>query len=288
MWEIIKESAIDSIKMLPFLMGAYILIEYLERGAGRKMKDFLSRLRLFGPVGGALLGLIPQCGFSVAAANFYSKKLITTGTLMSVFIATSDEAIPVLIANPGNGALILRLLGVKLIMAVFFGTLIDLILSRTNLERKGAKLAIEEEEAGRHDCSCCGKQERGILFTAFMHSMKILVLVFFISIVLNYGLHFLGEEPLSVLLMENSVFQPFLAGLLGLIPSCASSVILAELYLKGGLSFGSVVAGLSTGAGMGLIVLFKENRSRRENLLIIVSLYAIGVVAGLAAAQVIG
>ncbi len=281
MWEIIKESFIDSIKMLPFLMGAYILIEYLEQGAGLKMRTFLRRLKIFGPVGGAFLGLIPQCGFSVAAANFYSKKLITTGTLMSVFLATSDEAIPVLIANPGNGALIIRLMGIKLIVAVFFGILIDLILSRMNPEQKYAKDMAEGEESGHPDCSCCNKQERGIMATAFIHSMKIFALVFVVSVALNSGLHLLGEEALSVLLMENSVFQPLLAGLLGLIPSCASSVILAELYLKGGLSFASVVAGLSTGAGMGLIVLFKENRNKKENILILVGLYIIGVFSGL-------
>ncbi len=283
MWEIIKESIVDSIKMLPFLMGAYVLIEYLQQGAGQKMRAFLGNLKTLGPVGGALLGLIPQCGFSVASANFYGKNLITPGTLIAVFIATSDEAIPVFLANPGNGGLIVKLLGIKLIVAICAGIIIDLALRYLKLEIEKADLSMEEVGAEVPECGCGSRHGHSIIAAALQHSIKVFALVLAVSFIMNCGLYFLGEEHLSEILMQNSIFQPFLAGLFGLIPSCASSVILAELYLKGGLSFGSVMAGLFTGTGMGLIILFKENSSKRESLYILMTLFIIGVLSGLAA-----
>jgi len=286
MWEIIKESIIDSIKMLPFLMGAYVLIEYLQHGAGQQLRVLLGGLKTLGPMGGALLGLIPQCGFSVAAANFFGKKLISPGALIAVFLATSDEAIPVFFANPGNGGLILRLLGLKLIVAVFAGIMIDIVLRYLKIEREKADMLLEESRTKAPACACGCRHGGNIIVEALRHSMKVFALVLAVAFMMNCGLYFLGEEHLSEILMQNSIFQPFFAGLFGLIPSCASSVILAELYLKGGLSFGSVMAGLFTGAGMGLIVLFKENRSKRENLLILATLYIIGVSSGIAAAWI--
>lgn len=286
MWEIIEESFIDSIKMLPFLIGAYVLIEYLDRGAGKKMRGLLGNFKTLGPVGGALLGIIPQCGFSVAAANLFGKRLITAGTLIAVFLATSDEAIPVFLANPGNGGLIIRLLVIKLILAICAGIFIDATARYVKLDSQSRTLSVDEVETNSNECDCNCKHGQSLIRAVLGHSMKIFALVLAVSFIMNCGLHFLGEENLSKVLMENSIFQPFLAGLFGLIPSCASSVILAELYVKGSLSFGSVLAGLSTGAGMGIIVLFKENRSKRENILIIGALYGIGVLSGLVATQI--
>lgn len=286
MWEIIKESIIDSIKMLPFLMGAYVLIEYLQHGAGQNLRVLLGNLKTLGPVGGALLGLIPQCGFSVAAANFFGRKLISPGTLIAVFLATSDEAIPVFFANPGNGGLIVRLLGIKLIAAICAGIMIDIVLRYLKIEREKADMPLEEVGTKTPVCDCGCRQGENIPVAALRHSMKVFALVLVVAFMMNCGLYFLGEENLSEILMQNSIFQPFFAGLFGFIPSCASSVIIAELYLKGGLSFGSVMAGLSTGAGMGLIVLFKENRSKRENIYILITLYTIGVSSGIAAAWI--
>lgn len=226
----------------------------------------------WGPLGGAVLGCIPQCGISVAAANFYSGRLISVGTLMAVFFATSDEALPILLSNPEAYPDILKLLAVKLISAVVLGFLVDIILK--------CFLKPAETEPFHELCEDCDCEHEGILRSALRHTVKIAVFLLVVNIILEAAIHLIGEESISKVLLSGSAFQPLLTALIGFIPNCAASVILTELYLAGSLSFGSAVAGLCTGAGMGIAVLFKTNKHPRENFTIVGVLYVAAVLTG--------
>ncbi len=274
MQEIILDALLDTLKALPFLFGAYLLIEFLEHRAGGKLTETLRKLGVFGPIGGAVLGCVPQCGFSVSAANFYAGRLISPGTLIAVFLSTSDEAIPILLSRPEAGKAILPLLGVKLVSAAVFGTLTDLVCRRW--------LKPSPEEPFQSLCRDCGcHHHEGILRPALHHTGKVTAFLLAVNLILGAAMELIGEEAISRLLLSGSVFQPLLAALIGFIPNCAASVLLTELYLSGSLSFGAAVAGLCTGAGLGLLVLFRTNHRGKENLAISGALYAAAVLTGL-------
>ena len=272
--DVFLDALIDTAKMLPFLFGAYLLIEFLEHKASDKLANSLRKMGPFGPIGGAIIGCIPQCGFSVAVTNLFSGRLVSLGTLMAVYIATSDEAIPILLSG-GNAADVGKLILAKLIIAILAGLLIDTILRF--FHRKGN----EEEEPFSDLCEGCGCEEHGVVYSALKHTIQIFIFLFITSLVLGFAMELLGEDRLGSILMTDSIFQPFLAALIGLIPNCAASVLLTDLYAAGSLSFGSVVAGLSTGAGLGIVVLFKTNKRLKENIAILLLLYLIGSLSGL-------
>ncbi len=272
MLDILIDAVIDSLKTLPFLFGAYLLIEFLEHRAGDGMARLLARLGPLGPLGGAALGCVPQCGFSVAAANFYAGRLITPGTLIAVFLATSDEALPLLLSRPGAAGSLWPLLGVKLCAGAAAGIAVDLVYSRF--------LKQKLREPFQELCEDCGCEEKGVFRSALEHTLKIFLFLLAVNVALGCALELVGEENISRLLLSGSVLQPLLSGLLGFIPNCAASVILTELYLGGSLSFGAAVAGLCTGAGLGLLVLFRVNKNWRENLCIVGVLYVSAVVTG--------
>lgn len=280
MKEVLLDALLDSLKSLPFLFGAYLLIEFLEHRASQSLTNALSKLGPLGPVGGALLGCVPQCGFSVAAANFYAGRLITPGTLLAVFLATSDEAVPILLSSPGALPDLGRLLAVKLLAAGLFGILADFVV---------VKILKPSLAQPFHDlCEDCGCEEKGVFRSALSHTVQIFVFLLLINLVLGSAIFWVGEENISRLLLSGSVFQPLLAALLGFIPNCAASVILTELYLSGSLSFGSAVAGLCTGAGLGLAVLFRVNKNWKENLWLVLALYVAAVAAGTVCQLIIG
>lgn len=272
MQELIMDAVLDALKALPFLFGAYLLIEFLEHRASGKLTGALQRLGPFGPLGGAVLGCVPQCGFSVAAANFYAGRLITPGTLLAVFLATSDEAVPILLSRPGSGKSLLLLLGVKVVSAALFGLLADLICRRA--------LKLPEEKPFCSLCRDCDCEHEGIVRSALRHTGKVFFFLLLVNLALGFVMAAVGEEALSRLLLSGSALQPLLAGLIGFIPNCAASVLLTELYLSGSLSFGAAVAGLCTGAGMGLLVLFRTNRNWKENLALSGALYVAAVLTG--------
>lgn len=276
MLEIILDAVLDALKTLPFLFGAYLLMELLEhRRSGRQP----AMLRKLGPAGGAVLGCVPQCGFSVAAANLYAARFITPGTLLAVFLATSDEAVLILLSRPHALPEVARLLGVKLVAAMAFGFLVDLFLHRF-FPTTGPDAHQLCEEA---HCGCDG---HGIVKPALKHTVRIFLFLLAINLLLGLTLSAIGEEALSRLLLSGSALQPLLTALLGFIPNCAASVLLTELYLSGALSFGSAVAGLCTGAGLGLAVLFRVNRPLRENFSLAGLLYAGAVITGILCNQV--
>lgn len=274
-WGIILDTLLDSVKMLPFLFGAYLLIEFLEHKASDKLQNALSKSGNHGIVVGAILGTVPQCGFSVAAANLYSGKVITLGTLIAVFISTSDEAIPVLLSSPGNAGVLLKLIIAKIVIALIAGFLVDFVLKARHIQENEPEL--QDHNVLCHHCGC----EHGIIRSAIKHTVSIFLFILLVSFVLNGLITWIGQDTISKVLLTDSVFQPFIAALIGLIPNCAASVMLVQLFLAGSLSFGSVVAGLCTGAGIGLAVLFRANRNWKKNLLILLLLYGIGSISGL-------
>ena len=273
MLEIILDALLDAVKVLPFLFCAYLLIEYLEHKAGDRLTEKIRRVGAAGPFLGALLGVVPQCGFSVTAANFYAGRMISAGTLLAVFLSTSDEALLILMAQPDAWANVGKLLGAKLLIAFLVGFGVDLFWKGFGGRQK--------EEAFEGMCRHCHCEKGNIWLSALNHTVKIFVFLFLINVVLGLGFHYIGEEAIRRLFLTHSVFQPFLTALIGFIPNCAASVLITELFLSGALSFGSAVAGLCTGAGLGLAVLLRVNRRPKENIRILLVLYGAAVVSGL-------
>lgn len=275
MAEILHHAFFDSVNMVPFLFVAYLIIEYIEQRSSEKMQHLISGFGKFGPLGGAALGCIPQCGFSASAANLYANRVITLGTLIAVFLSTSDEAIPMLLSHPEHSGVIVKLLGVKIIIAAVAGFAVDVIF-------KSSPDITKSEIHNKHE-HCCNESRGfvGMLDAAVKHTVVTYLFILIISIAMEAAIHGFGEEKIAALFMADTVFQPFIAALVGFIPNCASSVLLTQLYIEGTLSFGSVIAGLCTGAGVGLAVLFKENRPVKDNFRIMGITYIVAVIAGL-------
>lgn len=271
MFDVLLDAILDSMKTLPFLFCAFLLMEAAEKHYGKHMDAILKKSKWGGPLAGSLLGCIPQCGFSVIASNLYAGGLITLGTLLAVYLSTSDEAIILLLADSSRGSDILKLMLTKVIIGILAGYVTDLIFFK---QRQGRNM-----EQICSDCHC--EEENGILKPALHHTIHLFSWLLVLTLILNVVMELTGAEQLSAWLLGNTVFQPVLAALIGLIPNCAASVILTQLYLSGAISFASVVAGLCTGAGAGLLVLFKMNKDKRENLKILSLLYVIGVLAGM-------
>lgn len=271
--EIVIETCLDSIKMLPFLFFAFLLIEFLEYYSGEMSGKLLKKVGKAGPVVGAVLGCVPQCGFSVLAANLYAGGVLSAGTLIAVFTATSDEAVLILMANPGRAGEIIWLLAVKVVIAVAAGYFVDGVMQKY-IVRTEKNVHIKTRETVRPS-----KME--VVREAIGHTFRIFAYLFVFNLILNFAIELLGIQKLSEILLGNTVFQPIIAAIIGLIPNCAASVILTQLYLSGAISFASVVSGLCTGAGVGLIVLFKMNSDKKENFRILLTLVAIASVTGM-------
>lgn len=267
--EVIADSCADSIRLLPFLFFTYLMMEYLEHRAGERMQDVIRKSGKAGPAIGGLLGVFPQCGFS-AASNLYAGRIISLGTLMAVFLSTSDEMLPIMISENVGLPIMGKILAVKVFFAVFAGFGIDLV-----YRRKDKDMQIEHL-CERHHCHC----ERGIWKSALHHTLEVFIYILLISFVLNLVIALIGEETLGALILHQPVAGVLIAALVGMIPNCAASVIVTKLYLGGVLGAGALIAGLLSGTGVGYLVLLKVNDDRRENLRILFLLYGIGVMAG--------
>ena len=248
-FDIILDAAKDSIRLLPFLFLAFLILELLECYSDRLNQKMLIRFRKAGPFLGALLGCIPECGIPVLGANLFAASLISPGTLLSVFLSTSDEAILVLLGTTNGSSIIPKLLFVKFIIAVIVGYSIDLFFAKYF---ETPKKAMTES----HTCSCCGHSSH--IFThALQHTLSLFLYIFLFTLALNFLLEIIGFSKLASLLLKDSLFQPILTAVIGLIPSCASSILLTKLYAQGILSFASFISGLCASTGVGLIVLLK-------------------------------
>lgn len=274
MFDVILDSCMDTLKAFPILLAAYIIIEFLERRLHDSPKALQSAERL-GPFFGAILGCVPQCGFSAASSVLYTKGFLASGTLIAVFLSTSDEAIPLMLSGTGGMGNVLLLIICKLIIAVFFGYLYQWTIFRN--ERIKVSHHAPDTCTHTHDCSCGSTSFLGsVLMKTIKISLFLLVSILFI----NLSIFFIGEDRLSTLLLSGSIFQPALCALIGIIPGCAISVFLTELFLRGSISFGAAIAGLCTGAGFGYILLFQGTKNRRKAVIIVALTYLAAVISG--------
>lgn len=275
MLHVLEHTLIDTIKLLPFLFIAYLVIELIEQKAGEKTTKLIQKSGKFGPVLGSLLGVVPQCGFSAAASNLYAGRIITMGTLISIFLSTSDEMLPILISEAVPVKTIVMILAIKVGIAIVVGMIVDLIFRKKveeNSKEEIHKLCDEEH------CHC---EEQGIIKSSIKHTLQIFVYILIISIILNLIIHFVGEDNIAKLVLNVPVLGPIISCLIGLIPNCASSVILTQVYLENIISMGSMISGLLVNSGIGILVLFRVNKSKKENFTILGILYLVGVISGI-------
>lgn len=277
MLEIIKDTLIDAIKLLPFLFITYLIMEYIEHRMGEKSKNIIKKSGRLGPIFGSILGIFPQCGFSVSATNLYAARVISLGTLISVYLSTSDEMLPIFISEAVSPIIILKILGIKLVIGLIAGILIDLLMSLFIKSKK------EENNKIGHICEedHCHCDEKGILKSSIHHTLNIFLFILIVTFILNILVHLIGEERIANLILNKPVLGPIISSFIGLIPNCAASVIITNLYLENVISLGSMISGLLTGAGVGLAVLFRTNNKVKENINIVLLLYIFGVISGI-------
>ena len=299
---VLEHSIEDTLYLIPFLFVTYLAMEWLEHKAGGKAEDAVRRAGAAGPVVGALVGIVPQCGFSAAAATLWAGRVITLGTLFAVFLSTSDEMLPIFLAEQVAPATILKIMGVKLMIGMVMGFVVDAVIRLARRDRE--KLRIHElcERDRCHcngDCETCEQQPElaydfehdeehehhheggSILRSALKHTLQVTVFIFIITLVLDGALELVGEDALAAFLGSNPVLSVLGSALVGLIPNCAASVVIAQLYVEGALGAGAMMAGLLVSAGVGLLVLFRTNRGLRQNLIVLAGLWATGVFWGL-------
>ena len=299
---VLEHSVEDTLYLIPFLFVTYLAMEWLEHKAGDKAEEAVRRAGAAGPVVGALVGIVPQSGFSAAAATLWAGRVITLGTLFAVFLSTSDEMLPIFLAEQVAPMTILKIMGVKLMIGMVMGFVVDAAIRLARRDRE--KLRIHElcERDRCHcngDCETCEQQPElaydfehdeehehhheggSILRSALKHTLQVTVFIFIITLVLDGALELVGEDALAAFLGSNPVLSVLGSALVGLIPNCAASVVIAQLYVEGALGAGAMMAGLLVSAGVGLLVLFRTNRGLRQNLIVLAGLWATGVFWGL-------
>ena len=297
LFDIFLEALIDSAKMIPLLLISYVGIELVEYKYANKIREAVQKAGVFGPAVGAVTGSFPQCGISVVASALYTQRLTTVGTLLAVYLSTSDEAIPVILSQPDKAEIIVPLVITKIIIAIIGGYAVDFAFRKSNKETlahikayaEGSDNKQHNHEVILEEKACCGHSAspssvefnpKEIILHPIIHTAKVFVFILSVSFAINFAIAQMGEEAFENLFLGSSVFQPFLVALFGLIPNCAASVAITMLYLKGAITYGSVIAGLCASGGLGLLVLFKEEKDKKDVLSILLLLFGISVSAG--------
>ena len=277
MLDVILDTLVDGVKLLPFLFLTYLAMEYIEHKTTAKTKNTIKKSGKLGPLVGGILGAFPQCGFSTAGSNLYAGRVITLGTLISIYLSTSDEMLPVFLSEKVPMSTILSMIAVKAVIGMVAGFIIDFVIRI----RKSSQEQDFTSKIGHmcdHDhCHC----DKSIVKSALNHTLTIFAFILVISFLLNTAVFFVGEDAIAGIILDRPVLGSILSGIVGLIPNCAASVVITQLYVEGVISIGATMSGLLVGAGAGLIVLFKENRDIKENVKIVALLYAIGVACGI-------
>lgn len=268
----------DTLKLLPFLFLTYLLMEFLEHKAGGATERWLRRSGKVGPLLGGFLGMLPQCGFSAAASGFYTGRVITTGTLIAVYLSTSDEMLPILISTGAEWTLIVKLLAAKVVIGVIAGFCVDGISNLIRHKRHAAMQRPQIEDLCEREHCSCGDH---FALSALKHTLHIAVFLLLFTLIMNFGIEWIGEDTIQQMVEDHAVLGSLLAALVGMIPNCASSVVLTKLYVEGVLSSGAVLSGLLVNAGVGLAVLFRNNRPVRDSFRILLILFGIAVVSGI-------
>ncbi len=298
MIEILIDSFIDTSKMIPLLLFVYIGIELVEYKWGSKIRLSMEKAGKVGPLVGSVSGIFPQCGFSVITTALYTQRLVTIGTLIAVYLSTSDEAIPIILSDPEKAYLVVPLVITKLFIAVIFGYIIDFIFRKNNkeiLEHIKAFSSGNDDSEHHHEKlsdehACCGHNLsneskdfsfREVFIHPVFHTMKIFVFIFITSLFIGFLISKVGNESLEIFFTKYKILQPFIAAFIGLIPNCVSSVALTELYMSGIITYGAVISGLSSAGGLGILVLFREEKNKKEVFKIIGLLLSISILVGL-------
>lgn len=265
MTEILLDATLDMLRLIPFLFLSFIIMELIEHKLNNKLQ--LSKINKYGPLAGATLGIIPQCGFSAVASNLYAARVITLGTIISIYLSTSDEMIPIMLSRQVDIYIILKILLIKFLLGLFFGFLIDLIY------RKNTNNEIKEFCEEEH-CNC----ENSILKSSIIHTLKISIFILIVNIIIN---SIIDREIITSIITNNKILTPIITSIIGLIPNCASSIVITELYIEKIIPFGSCISGLLSGSGVGLLILFKQNKNLKENICILLLLILIGSICGI-------
>ena len=272
MVDCLMDGLIDTLKLLPYLFVTFLLLELIEHKFRKKSKKILSNNKKYGPVVGGLLGALPQCGFSSMAANLFSARVITMGTLIAVFLSTSDEMLPIMISEKADIMILIKILVFKVIIGIIIGFIVDLIYRKNIVKKDEIKEICEHEH-----CDC---EHNGIIKSSIKHTLKIGLFILIANLMINIIIFKVGEENVSNLLLNGNILTYFISSLVGLIPNCAGSVIITELYLSNMISIGTMLAGLLTGSGLGILLLFKTNKNLKENFVILSIIYFVGVIIG--------
>jgi len=297
LFDIFLEALTDSAKTIPLLLISYVGIELVEYKYANKIRETIQRAGAAGPAIGALTGSFPQCGISVVASALYVQRLATIGTLLAVYLSTSDEAIPVILSQPESAKIIVPLVITKIIIALIGGYAVDFAFRKSNKETLTHIKGYAEGSDNKHhnheiileEKACCGHSAspssaefnpEEIILHPIIHTARVFIFIFSVSFAINFAIAQMGEEAFENLFLGSNVFQPFLLALFGLIPNCAASVAITMLYLKGAITYGSVIAGLCASGGIGLLVLFKEEKDKKDVLIILLLLFGISVSAG--------
>ena len=272
MMDCIMDGLIDTLKLLPYLLVTFLVLEFIEHKLSKKNQKVLEKNKKLGPLLGGLLGALPQCGFSSMAANLFSARVITMGTLIAVFLSTSDEMLPIMLSEKTDIKLLLGIVGFKVIVGIIIGFIIDLIY-RNKLEKE------EIKELCEHDhCNC---KHKNIIVASLIHTLKIGLFVLIANLLINIIIYKVGEDTVSSILLNNNILTYFASSLIGLIPNCAGSVIITELYLSNLITIGTMLSGLLTGSGLGILLLFRTNKNLKENISVLTIIYIIGVIIGI-------
>lgn len=270
MFDSILDALLDTVKIVPYLFVTFLLLEIIEHKFNKKTQKIITKYKKYGPILGGIFGGFPQCGFSAMGANLYTVGIITKGTLISIFLSTSDEMLPIMIGEKVAFPVILQIIGFKVIIGIIIGLIVDLVL-RTKKEKEHIKELCDEEH-----CHC----KEGILKSSLIHTLKTSLFILIANILIGLAIFYIGIENLSSLLNSNNIIVYFGASLIGLIPNCASSVVLTEVYLSGIITIGVALSGLLTSSGIGILLLFKNNKSLKDNMLILSIIYFTGVIVG--------
>ena len=273
MKECLIDGLLDTLKLLPYLFITFLLLEFIEHKFSKKNQKILSNNKKYGPIIGGLLGGLPQCGFSSMAASLFSARVITMGTLIAVFLSTSDEMLPIMISERVDILILLRIVLFKILVGIIIGFIVDLIYRKKESNNDSIK------EICDHDhCSC---DHDGIFLSSIKHTFKTTIFILIANLLINIVIYKVGEDTISNLLLNGNILTYFVSSLIGLIPNCAGSIVITELYLSNLISIGTMLAGLLTGSGIGILLLFRSNKNIKENLTILSIIYFIGVLIGI-------
>ena len=272
MLDCLIDGLMDTLKIIPYLFITFLVLEFMEHKMTKKSEKLMEKNQKFGPIIGGILGALPQCGFSSMCANLFSGRVLTMGTLIAVFLSTSDEMLPIMISEKVDPFLLLRIIGFKVIVGIIVGYFVDFIY------RKKEEKKEHIHELCEHDhCSC---EHENLFLSSLKHTIKIGLFILIANLGIGLIIYYVGEDNLSKLLLHKNIFTYFVASLIGLIPNCASSVIMTELYLSNIITIGTLIGGLLTGSGIGLLLLFRTNKNMKENVSVLSIIYLTGVFVG--------